>query len=160
KIMFAHIALLGFQRAGGLAAVFRHANYFTPPFRFCKRSWRFFFTVLWESHAFRRKWSRSELLDFLSFYEKKSMKPSERRLADAFTPEEARQMIKIPRISAIASHHIDFFDFLAIFSCLSPKKPSGLPSAIKYTSIYSFNICRRLDLYISFHHMGSFWILT
>ena len=68
-----------------------------------------FFTVLWESHAFRRKWSRSELLDFLSFYEKKSMKPSERRLADAFTPEEARQMIKIPRISAIASHHIDFF---------------------------------------------------
>jgi hypothetical protein len=68
-----------------------------------------FFTVLWESHAFRRKWSRSELLDFLSFYEKKSMKPSERRLADAFTPEEARQVIKIPRISAIASHHIDFF---------------------------------------------------
>ena len=57
----------------------------------------------------RRKWPRSELLDFLSFYEKKSMKPSERRLADAFTPEEARQMIKIPRISAIASHHIDFF---------------------------------------------------
>ena len=42
KIMFAHIALLGFQRAGGRTAVFRHANYFTPPFRFCKRSWRFF----------------------------------------------------------------------------------------------------------------------
>ena len=42
KIMFAHIALLGFQRAGGLAADFRHAHYFTSPFRFCKRRRRFF----------------------------------------------------------------------------------------------------------------------
>ena len=37
------------------------------------------------------------------------MKPSERRLADAFTPEEARQMFKLPRILPIASQHIDFF---------------------------------------------------
>ncbi len=37
KIMFAHIALLGFQRAGGLVRRFRHAIYFTPLSRFCKR---------------------------------------------------------------------------------------------------------------------------
>ena len=42
KIMFAHIALLGFQRAGGRTADFRHDNYFTPPFRFCKRRRRIF----------------------------------------------------------------------------------------------------------------------
>ena len=42
KIMFAHIALLGFQRAGGSSRRFRHDHYFTPPFRLCKRSRRFF----------------------------------------------------------------------------------------------------------------------
>ena len=36
KIMFAHIALLGFQRAGGQIRRFRHATYFTPSFGFCK----------------------------------------------------------------------------------------------------------------------------
>ena len=42
KIMFAHIALLGFQRAGGAIRRFRHDHYFTPSFRLCKRSRRFF----------------------------------------------------------------------------------------------------------------------
>ena len=42
KIMFAHIALLGFQRAGGQLRRFRHVHYFTPPFRLCKRIRRFF----------------------------------------------------------------------------------------------------------------------
>ena len=36
KIMFAHIALLGFQRAGGAVRRFRHDHYFTPPYGFCK----------------------------------------------------------------------------------------------------------------------------
>ena len=36
KIMFAHIALLGFQRAGGAIRRFRHDHYFTPPYGFCK----------------------------------------------------------------------------------------------------------------------------
>ncbi len=36
KIMFAHIALLGFQRAGGFVRRFRHDHYFTPLYGFCK----------------------------------------------------------------------------------------------------------------------------
>jgi hypothetical protein len=46
---------------------------------------------------------------FPSFYEWKYMNPSERRLADAFTPEKARQVIKIPHISCFANRQYDFF---------------------------------------------------
>jgi len=108
KIMFAHIALLGFQRAGGLVRRFRHDHYFTPLSRFCKRGKTIFSSPrgkiphAGETVAFK-------IAHLSSLVERKSVNRFERRLADAFTPGEARQMFKLPRISHFASRQCDFF---------------------------------------------------
>ena len=52
---------------------------------------------------------------FPSFCEWKYMNPSERRLADAFTPEKARQVIKILRNYLFSSQLMDFFYFSVFF---------------------------------------------
>ena len=108
KIMFAHIALLGFQRAGGLIRRFRHGTYFTPHSRLCKRGMAIFSPARERApHANEKAVFKNAHLSSLS--EGKSVNRFERRLADAFTPGEARQMFKLPRISLFASRRHDFF---------------------------------------------------
>ncbi len=108
KIMFAHIALLGFQRAGGTVRRFRHDHYFTPLSRFCKRGKTIFSSPRGSPpHAGETAAFRNAHLS--SLVERKSVNRFERRLADAFTPGEARQMFKLPRISRFASRCHDFF---------------------------------------------------
>jgi len=108
KIMFAHIALLGFQRAGGLVRRFRHDHYFTPLSRLCKRG-KAIFSSPWGSPPHAGETAAFRNAHLSSVVERKSVNRFERRLADAFTPGEARQMIKLPRISHFASRCHDFF---------------------------------------------------
>ena len=106
--MFAHIALLGFQRAGGTVRRFRHAIYFTPLSRFCKPGKTIFSSPRGEiPHAGETASFRNA--HFPSLAEEKSVNRFEQRLSDAFTPGEARQMFKLPRISLFASRQCDFF---------------------------------------------------
>ena len=108
KIMFAHIALLGFQRAGGPARRFRHDHYFTPLSRFCKPGKTIFSSPRGQiPHDGEKAVFKNAHLS--SLVERKSVNRFERRLADAFTPGEARQMFKLPRISRFASRCHDFF---------------------------------------------------
>ena len=88
KIMFAHIALLGFQRAGGITAVFRHAHYFTPPSRFCK-SGKTIFSSAKAQALYANEKSVFKNAHLPSHFEENSMNCFEQRLADAFTSSEA-----------------------------------------------------------------------
>ncbi|MCR5382492.1 MAG: hypothetical protein K6G44_16020 [Lentisphaeria bacterium] len=64
KIMFAHIALLGFQRAGGTVRRFRHDHYFTPHSRFCKRGKTIFSEWAMPKAFYKACWFHNELILF------------------------------------------------------------------------------------------------
>ncbi|MBR4370633.1 MAG: hypothetical protein IKS92_06265 [Victivallales bacterium] len=90
------------------SADFRHATYFTPLSRFCKQR-KVFFSLTQEQAPYANEKAVFKNAQLSSLFEEKSMNHFEQRLADAFTPSEARQMFKLPRISVFASRQRDFF---------------------------------------------------
>ena len=124
KIMFAHIALLGFQRAGGLPRRFFVTTLTLHRFPAFASEERCFFSLTQEQAPYANEKAVFKNAQLSSLFEEKSMNHFEQRLADAFTPSEARQMFKLPRISVFASRQRDFFliffNFLVILRLPSP----------------------------------------
>ena len=68
-----------------------------------------FFSLTLEQAPYANEKAVFKNAQLSSLFEEKSMNHFEQRLADAFTPSEARQMFKLPRISVFASRQRDFF---------------------------------------------------